>query len=355
MKRFKSIVVVACAVLIAVVALLPSQSASAITGSSSLSIAPKKTYVIEPGSSVKDSLVIHNIDALRPLDLTLTVIDFTYTGDGGTPKLLLDANAPQTTWSLKPYLTVPETVSIPAGATKSFNLGVAIPKKVGAGSYYSAILYSTGAPNGGNVALSASGVTLVFTTVPGQVNEKLTLQKFGAYKISTTSAISDYYSVTGDMPLNIAYTLKNDGNVAENPVGSITLKYMFGKPTTINNLNPSGALALIGQTRTFTSCIKSKDTSVDLNGIQSASSVCVDPGLWPGLYTTTLDVFYGQNGNLTQEVVGNAWFWYLPVWFIVTFFIVLAILALAVWRLVVRFQNMVNGRKMRHSLRRRRQ
>ncbi len=354
MKRFKSIVIAACAVLIAVVATLPALPAAAASDSSSLSIVPKKTYLIEPGKSVKDTLIIHNLDSNSSLQLTLKVIDFTYLGDGGTPKLILDPNAPQTTWSLKPYLTLPETVTIPAGGTSTVNMSVAIPANVGAGSYYSAILYSTGAPSGGNVGLSASGVTLVFATVPGQVNEKLTLEKFGGYKISTTSAISNYYSFTGDMPYNIGYTLKNDGNVAESPVGTITLRYMFGQKTTIDNVNTVNSLALIGQTRTFTACIKTQAKQVDLNGAQTQANSCINPGLWPGLYTTSLDLFYGQNGNLTQEVVGNGWFWYLPVWFIVVFFVVLAILAFVVWRLVVRFQNMVNGRKMRRSLRRRR-
>ena len=354
MKRLKSIIVAACAVLLAVVAALPSMPVSA-AGSASLGITPRKDYLVEPGKSVSDTILIRNLDESAPLNLTLRVVDFTYTGNDGTPKLMLAANAPQTTWSLIPFLTVPETVTVPASGTKTVNIKVAIPAGQGAGSYYSAIIYSTGAPDGGNVGLSASGVTLVFTTVPGQVNEKLTLEKFGAYQNATTSSAAKFVYFTGDQPLNIGYLLKNSGNVAESPVGSITYKYMFGKTQTISNVNPNNSLALIGQSRTFVSCFKTQDTSVALvDSGTSTASTCVTPGLWPGYYSLSLDLFYGLNGNLTQEIVGHGGFWYLPTWFLVVFFVVLVIVAFAVWRVVVKVRNTLDGVKMKRSLRRRR-
>jgi hypothetical protein len=333
MKRFKSIVVAACVVLIAAAYIMPALPASAVS-SASLSIVPKKTYAIEPGKSVNDKLTIRNLDSKAPLQLTLRVIDFTFTDDGGTPKLMLDPGAPQTTWSLKPFLTVPESVTIPAGASKTLDMSVAIPAGHGAGSYYSAILYSSGSGEGGNVGLSASGVTLVFTSIPGKVNENLKLQKFGAYNLATADKKADYTSFTVDEPQNIAYTLKNSGNVTEAPVGSITLKGMFGKSQVIDNVNPNASLALIGQTRTFTSCIKLKSENVDFNGTKSQAATCTSPGLWPGRYTVALDLFYGQNGNDTQEIVSTTSFWYLPIWFIITVLILIAIIALVVWLLV---------------------
>ena len=138
MKRFKSIAIATLAALIAVVYAVPAPSAFA--ESSSLSIAPKKNYVIEPGEKVDDTLTIRNLDANGDLTLNLTVIDFTYTDDGGTPKLLLDQDVAPTTWSLKPFLTVPETVTVAPGGSKTLDISTAIPAGHGAGSYYSAIL-----------------------------------------------------------------------------------------------------------------------------------------------------------------------------------------------------------------------
>lgn len=329
MKRFKSLMLVALAIVAGFSFMLQPDAASA-QSSASLSIAPKKNYTIEAGKSVSDKLVIRNIDAQSSLELRLRVVDFTFTDDTGTPKLILDENAEQTTWSLKPYITLPESVVIPAGGSKTVDLGVSIPKGVGAGSYYSAIIYSSGASTGGNVGLSASGATLVFTNVPGQVKEDLKLEKFGAYNSTTKK----YMFITGDEPQNMAYTLKNSGNVAEAPVGSIVLKDMFGREYTIDKVNPNGSLALRGQTRTYTTCVKLASEKIEVGGQESTANKCTSAGLWPGYYSAKLDLFYGQNGNLTQEVNGTASFWYLPLWFVILVVILLLILAFVVWRIV---------------------
>src|SRR4051812_15107537 len=93
MKRPKSIFMAALAVLVAAGFVMPAQQASA-QSSAALSIVPKKNYTIEPGKSVKDKLTIRNLDGESPLVLNLRVVDFTYTDDGGTPRLMLAADAP---------------------------------------------------------------------------------------------------------------------------------------------------------------------------------------------------------------------------------------------------------------------
>lgn len=337
MNRLKSIVLAACAVVVGV-SVVPSAAVSAVSsnsGSAALSIAPKKNYVIEPGKSVDDKLTIRNMDSSFPLTLTLRVIDFTFTDDGGSPKLFTDPNAPQTTWSLKPFLTVPKTVTIEPGASKRLDMKVSIPAGHGAGSYYSAIFYATGAPGeGGNVGLSASGVTLVFASIPGKVSEDLKLEKFGAYKKASSTNKAGYVGITTEMPQMMAYTVKNNGNVVESPAGTITLKSMFGQEYTIDKLNPNGSLALIGQSRTFTSCIKLKDEEVKINSTTARTQTCDMPGLWPGYYSAKLEAFYGQNGNLTKELHGVGSFWYLPWWFIALCVVLLLVLAYIIWRIV---------------------
>lgn len=359
MKRLKSIVLAGMALFVMVGVTLPAAPAAAQSaGSAALSIAPKKNYVINPGDSVDDKLTIRNLDNTQTLQLNLRVIDFTYTDNSGTPKLFLDPKAPQTTWSLKPYMTVPKSVTIAPSESVSLDMNVAIPANVGAGSYYSAIIYSTGAPDGGNVGLAASGVTLAFVSVPGTVNEKLDLKKFGAYDQAARIGDADGYKFfMTDEPQVLAYTLENSGNVAESPVGSITVKDIFGNERVIENINPSGSLALIGQTRTFTACIKLKSQDVNFQGSDSEANTCTAAGLWPGVYTANLDLFYGQNGNKTQEITKTAVFWYMPWWFIVLSIIVLLVLAYFVWRIVRWFRAKFYGPRVprgRKSLRRRR-
>jgi len=333
MKRFQSILVAAFVLLAATVYLLPVSSASA-QSSASLSIVPRKNYTIEPGKSVKDTITIRNLDTERPLELSLRVVDFTYSDDGGTPKLMIAEDAPQTTWSLKPYLKLPKNVVIEPKSSKSIDIGVSMPANHGAGSFYSAILYSSGSSEGGNVGLSASGVTLVFASVPGEVDQNLTLKNFGAYHVAKDGKPASYVYATMDIPYTIGFTLKNEGNVTESPVGSITLKHMFGEETVINDINPNKSLALIGQERTFAACIKLQSQDVNFNGSASQTKACAEPSLLPGLYTATLDMYYGQNGNNTKDLSSTAHFWYLPLWFIIISVIVLLLIAYFVWRIV---------------------
>jgi hypothetical protein len=349
MKRFKSIVLVAFAVLLTVAYVIPNQPVEA-QSSAALSITPKKNYIVDPGDSVDDTLLIRNIDPTNSLELYMRVIDFTYTDQGGTPKLFLDENEPQKTWSAKPFLNVPERVTVPAGQNASVDINVTVPQNQGAGSYYSAIVYSTNAPDGGNVGLAASGVTLAFISVPGQVSEDLLLKKFGAYDPEAQGADSGYKYIMGNEPTTIGYTLENKGNVTASPVGSITLKDLFGRETVISDINPTESLALIGQTRTFTACIKLEEVE-DRNS--NTPSTCTSPGLWPGLYTATLDLFYGQNGNNTNEIVKTTHFWYLPLWFIVVLVLLLLVIAYFVWRVVRKIQNRNNGKIKLSSKRRR--
>lgn len=334
MKYNKLFTVAAFAVLAVCALVLPGASVSAVS-SSSLSIAPKKNYVIEPGKSIDDTVTIRNIDETAPLKLSLQVVDFTYTDDSGTPKLMFDPKAEPTTWSLRPYIKVPKTVSIPAGGTKSIDMHVEIPKNHGAGSLYSAIVYSSGeggADNISNVGLSASGVTLVFVDIPGKVHQDLQFEKFGPYSKQSDSYMPYFMAAE---PQAMAYTLKNNGNVTESPVGSITIKYMLGREEKITNVNPAKSRALIGQTRKFITCVKSKEVE---DGKRLDSNVmpttCISPGFWPGYYTATAELYYGQNGNNTHDIVKTVGFWYLPWWFIAVLMVVLAVLAFLIWKLV---------------------
>lgn len=352
MKRFRSIFIAVFAVLVAAAYIVPAVPASA-QSSASLSIVPKKNYTIEAGKSIKDKLTIRNLDSKQPLELTLRVVDFTYTDDGGTPKLMLAEDAPQTTWSLKPYLSIPKSIKIDPKSSKAIDMSVSIPAGRGAGSYYSAIVYSSGAPDGGNVGLNASGVTLVFASIPGQVNEDLKLEKFGAYSTATKDKKADYVFVSSEEPLNMAYTLKNNGNVTEAPVGTITLKDLFGRERVISDINPSSSLALIGQTRTYTACIALKSEAVDFDGSKTSAKTCTSPGLWPGYYSAKINMFYGQNGNNTQEIVSTASFWYLPWWFVLLFIVAVLALTYFVWRTVRKVrQKMYGNRPSRKSTRR---
>ncbi len=345
MKRFFTYIGAALVVLFSVIAAAPVSAQQTSGGSSGLSITPRKNYVIKPGQTITDTLTVGNLDHTNDLNLTLRMVDFSFMDQTGSPKLYLGQNTPQTTWSLKPFTKLPPTTVVSAGQTKTLQYTISIPANQGAGSYYSAIQYQTGSPNSNNVNLSASGVSLVFVSVPGIVNENMELKKMGAWVSQDGGTTGSYTFInTNGAPDRIAYTLKNNGNVAESPSGSVVLKNFLGKTVkTIDNINPNSSLALIGQTRLFTTCIKSAKENVNFQGASTQKNTCTASGLSPGRYTAELSVYYGQNGNQTKEIAGVATFWYLPWWLIIAIIVVIAAIIGFVWWLVAKIRKAKKG------------
>lgn len=321
--------------------------ARAADTSSGLSVTPRKQMVLKPGGSVSDTLIVNNLSQVSALQVSLRVVDFTFYNQTGTPKFFIASNAPMTPWSLRPYVTVPQTVTVMPGQSQTIKYSVKIPKNLGGGSYYSAIFYSTGAPSAGNVNLSATGVTLMFVTVPGNVNESLTLDKFGTYSSNAAQTQGEFTYFNLNEPRQIAYIVKNNGNVAEAPAGSVSIRNLWGSSeVTTDDANPNQALALIGQTRLVQTCIKDKPKGVDTSKEDPKNdSDCASPELSPGRYTATINLLYGQNGNETHSLQQTVIFWYIPIWLLILIFIVLLILAYIVWRIVRRIKQPARRKK----------
>lgn len=353
MNRLKSILLVTLVAIFAGSTVLISAPTS-MAESAALSIAPRKNYTIEPGKVVEDTLSVKNIDKEQKLILNLSVIDFTFNDDTGAPKLLTDPNEPQKTWSLKPFIKLPDTVTIDPESSASIDFSISVPANQGAGSFYSAIRYSSSSADGGNVNLSASGVTLVFVNIPGKVKEDLTLEKLGAYRMPQTGSKGEYMRFMTEQPERIGYTLNNKGNVVESPTGRITLKDIFGRKTEIHEINPNGSLALIGQSRTFTACVKLKKEEINFSGTRTEAKSCATPGLWPGFYRVDMMAYYGQNGNNTEELSGQGWFWYMPWWFIALLLAVLLFAGYHIWRIVSYFRQKGSGGRSKKQMSRKR-
>jgi hypothetical protein len=305
--------------LLALLFLFTNSISAYADNSSGLVIVPRENYVVKAGSSMTSGLLVTNLNNKLSLNLSLKSIDFTFADNTGTPKLLLNQNTPPTPWSLKSYLSFPQTVNIPPGQTAVVNVSINIPKGATPGSYYGGIEYLANNGESSSLNLSASGTTLLFVNVPGNVYENMSLVHTGAYQSDSSISGGKYISFATNPPSEIAYTLKNSGNVIETPAGSISLQQSYaGHNIEITNANPDSSIALIGQTRLFTACIKTVDTQLSLNKTTTPTKVCQkNPSLFPGKYNITLEVFYGQNGKQNYEVYGIGHFWYLPWWFIV--------------------------------------
>lgn len=323
LKRLSKLVITVTFALVAVLTAAVAVQAQ----SNGLGVSPKESFTMHAGQSATNSLFLSNLNKTQPLTVRIRVVDFVAADESGTAKLLQASDQPQTPYSLKPYISIPDVVTVPAGQNKQVPFTLKLPANVGAGTYYSAVEYTTTAgSNPQNVSLSASTATLLFINVPGQVSELMTLQEFGFTKSNTLG--SKISSVFHKQPEFFAYRVKNSGNVAESPVGSIIIKNIFGKTVAhIDSANPKSQVALIGQTRRFTGCNPISGAAEKL----PLDTNCTPLKLRPGFYTATLAVFYGQNGQQTRQIGATAHFWYLPWGSVVLLIIILLAIVAAVY------------------------
>ncbi len=319
-----------------IASMLPvSVMAAERTQSNGLGISPRRDFTVKPGESYSDKLYISNLSLTQALEVQVSIVDFGAQNETGVPAISLDEKVPETAWSIKPFTKVQNEVSVEPGKSTYIPITVTIPKNQGAGSYYSAVRYVAVNPETKQrVNIAASTASLIFVTVPGQTKEKLTLKQFGAWESNadlTNGKFKSFY--LGSSPKEFAYRLQNEGNVAESPSGSILIKNIFGKTTKeIANVNPKRQLTLIGQTRRVQVCIKADTADAQAQNANAAQTQkCDNPGLWPGRYTANLSLFYGANGNNTQDIYAAASFWYFPWWSVVVLVALAILIAVFVW------------------------
>jgi hypothetical protein len=323
--RFLSIVNVSAIALVIAAVLFAGSPVKA--QSNGLGVTPKESFTMKAGQQASNSLFLSNLNKVVPLNVQIKVVDFTALDESGAAKLLQASDQAQTPWSLKPYLTVPDFVTVAPGASKQVPFTIKLPDNVGAGTYYSAIEYVASSGNDKQqVTISASTATLLFINVPGNVSELLSMKSFGMYDPKS----SKFQSFFRSQPEFFSYRITNSGNVAESPAGSVVIKNMFGKTVAnVSNANPKGQLALIGQTRRFQGC-NIKSTQPDE---LAKDSNCKPFNLSPGYYSATLVVLYGQNGQPTRQIGATSHFWYLPISFLIKVIVGLLVLGYVLHRL----------------------
>jgi hypothetical protein len=322
--------------------------ATTFAASNSLGVNPRRDYTIKSGEKINDTIFVRNLSATDDLTIDINLVDFQAQGQSGAPALLLKQTQP-TRWSLKPYMTIQKSATIGAGKSADIPFSVIIPKNVGAGSYYSAVRFSAQSANGqSNLNLSGSSISLIFVRVPGQANDSLQMTKFGAFTPNSDASSGTYASFYGaTAPKYISYELKNAGNVAEQPTGSMLIKNIFGKQVKLyQNINPNKNLVLIDQTRRIDLCLNPQQVTKTVNGVKTQVEQCNNYSFKPGRYTAVMDLFYGTNGSSSREIKATASFWYLPPWFITVVVVVLLVLAGVVWLVVNAVRN-ARGQKYR--------
>lgn len=199
-----------------------------------LKISPVRSDVaIEAGKSQTITVTVTNVTAAVS-SYDVVVNDFTAGGDeSGQPEILLDASKFAASHSLKRLIGNIGSITLTGGQTKNVSVTITVPSGYAAGGYYGAIRLvphtEAGAANK-NVTLSASVGSLVLVTVPGNINEQVSVASLDVRKTVAANKIDSPRTIfTNPKSLNAVIRFQNGGDVQEQPFGKLQLKNWRGK------------------------------------------------------------------------------------------------------------------------------
>lgn len=313
----------------------PAPQPNSANGSASdngLKVSPVRTDVtIQAGSSQVVQVSVTNVTTEISAYQVL-INDFTAAGDeSGQPQILLDADKFAPSHSLKRLVGSVPTVTLAPGETKNISVPISVPKDYPAGGYYGAVRFAPhtneGAAGARNVTLSASVGSLVLVTVPGNINEQVSVASLDVRKAVEANKIdSPRVLFTDNKDLNGVVRFQNGGDVQEQPFGKIMLKNWRGKVLAtyeVNNGTPRGNV-LPDSIRKF---------SVPLNKVGGF-----------GKYTLVGNFGYGNTGQL---ITASTSFYIIPLYIIVLLGVLVAGILFLIFglpRLVKRYNRRVVAR-----------
>ncbi len=309
-KPLNVVTLLLAAVLLTVIGPVTAYAAPQQSATNGYTLSPVRTdLTVSPGSSEVLTVYIQNASSAVE-NLKVIVDDFEApTNESGYPALLLNgSSAPD--HSLKQFITVSDpTFMLQPKQQQAVNVEIKVPRGTAGGGYYGAIRFApVGVAGNKNVNLSASVASLVLLTVPGNLDEQLSIVGFGIAQGNTTETRSIFFS---NKHLQAEIRFQNTGNIQEQPVGNVILKRgatTLGTYAVNNSSSPGNVLP--DSIRRFT---------VTLNKVS-----------WYGKYKAEANFAYGSKGQLlTQQTT----FYVIPVLFVVLAIIVILLILFIIFGL----------------------
>jgi hypothetical protein len=268
---------------------------TAVTGGSGISaIPPRLEATVEPDGANTYTLKVRN-ESPNARDIKVSLRDFIVTDNQGTPNFLDDL--PQNLnnrWSASSWIQVsPSQLSLKPGETKTVRLTVMPPLNALPGGHYAAVIYTPDAFSLYNTitgsSIQTNVGTLLYITIPGDINQNASVVSFSAPKFSEFG------------PIDFTTTIKNSSDIHIQPVGAITVKNWFGRKT--GQVSLDGTNIFPYTTRDFKNTLNKK---------------------WLfGRYQADLKAAYGSAGGL---VTATLFFWVIPWRLIILIIAALAII-----------------------------
>lgn len=267
---------------------------------------------VDAGSSVESEISIYN-PTPAPVSAKLVANDFESSLDeSGQPRIIFDTDKDAPANSFKALVGDLGTVDIPANSYASVPILINVPQNSSPGGYYGVVRVEsvTNSSDSSNVNLNASVGTIFLVTVPGAINESLSITEFTAAKDGSNGR----FFIGGGDKIQIVTRLTNNGNIHVKPFGRIQVLDSKGNSVEqfeFNDREPK-ANVLPNSTRKF------------VNDLEYSNFF--------GKYTITANLGYGNDGNL---ITANNTFWVVPLWLVIVagaLLVVVIVIAILIFR-----------------------
>ncbi len=265
--------------LLAISYLLLAKPLFAQTATGLSAIPPRLEVLVNPDSAITQVIKVRN-ESSETKTIKVSLRDFVVGNDKGTPNFVDDTqDISNNRWAASAWIQVsPTSLNLKPGEMKSLTLTVLPPANALPGGHYAAVVYSPdsfASLNTTGASIQTNVGTLVYVTIPGDINQKASVQSFTAPKFSEFG------------PIDFKATVKNSSDIHIQPKGSITVNNWFGRE--IDKLQISETNIFPNTTRDFANTLNKK---------------------WLfGRYRAYLGAEYGSAGGLIEATL---FFWVIP-------------------------------------------
>jgi len=235
------------------------------------------------GDVINQSIKVRN-EGAAATTYYLSAERFVAGGEAGEPSFTGE-DVDLATWIKFPF----QSITVPAGATVEVPFSIIVPNYAGPGGHYAAIFLSTAPPEaaktGSQVSIASRIGTLILVRIAGEIKESAQVAEF-----STTGKSFDA------LPVNFNVRVKNDGNVHLKPMGTITIKNMWGSIAGKVAVNENGGNVLPDQIRKFDASWVKNSNAVGATSFWGKYRQEKENYAF-GSYTADLSLAYGTAGN----------------------------------------------------------
>jgi len=286
--------------------LTTSVKAQSVEGLSA--IPPRLEITVKADGTNTQTIKVRN-ESNQTKTISVSVSDFIVNDNIGTPTIV-EASEEDNRWAASSWIQIsPSSFTLKGGETKALSLIITPPANALPGGHYAMVIHSpddqVSIVNSTGASIQTKVGTLVYITIPGDINQDASITKFTAPNFSEFG------------PIDFSTTIKNLSDIHIQPAGSITITNMIGMKSFIK-FNQNNTNIFPGKSRDFTDQLNKK---------------------WLlGRYKAELNAAYGTAGGIATATL---FFWVIP-W---RFFILIGAAIIITIVLIVALKKKSNNKK----------